>query len=82
MYKNTLKILIAILRSSTSNLISSNRIKDPQDVDEEINDIHVQVDGGKDVLLWRQIMHQHLDTKKQCYFCRIPFLYNLQYSHP
>lgn len=43
-----------------ADLTSSCRIKDSQDVDEEINNIHVQVDGGKDVLLWRQIMHQHL----------------------
>jgi hypothetical protein len=54
-----------------ADLTASSRIKDSQDVDEEINDIHVQVDGGKDVFLWRQIMHQHLDTKKKCYFCRI-----------
>lgn len=61
------KILTAILRFWISNgryLASSSRIKDSQDVDEEIDDIHVQVDGSKDVLLWRQIMHQHLDTKK------------------
>jgi len=65
-----------------ADLTASSRIKNSQDVDEEINDIHVQVNGGKDVLLWRQIMHQHLDTKKKCYFCRIPSLYNLQYLHP
>lgn len=61
------------------DLTSTSRIKDSKDVDEEINDIQVQVDGGKDILLWRQIIHQHLETKKQHYFCKILRLYNF---HP
>jgi hypothetical protein len=57
--------------------MSSRRLKDTEDVDEQINNIQVKVDGGKDVFLWRQLLHQYLETIKQCYFCRMPRPYNL-----
>uniref|UniRef100_A0A8D3D290 Beta-2-microglobulin n=1 Tax=Scophthalmus maximus TaxID=52904 RepID=A0A8D3D290_SCOMX len=33
-------------------------VEDAQDVQKEVDDVQVEVDGGQDVLLWRQLLHQ------------------------
>lgn len=35
-------------------------VEDPQDVQEEVDDVQVEVDGGQDVLLWGQLLHQQV----------------------
>lgn len=41
-------------------LVLIDSLQYAQYVDEQVDDIHVQVDGGQDVLLRRQVLHHHL----------------------
>lgn len=36
-----------------------HRVEDAQNVQEEVDDVQVEVNGGQDVLLRRELLHQH-----------------------
>lgn len=37
-----------------------HRVKDTQDVQEEVHDVQVEVDGGQDMLLGGELLHQQV----------------------
>ena len=44
-------------------LVSAHGLQDSQDVEEEVDEVQVQVDGGQDVLLCRQLVHDQVSVK-------------------
>ena len=37
--------------------------KNPQNVQEEVQNVQVEIDGGQDVLLWGDLVHHHVHIK-------------------
>lgn len=44
-------------------LVSPRRLHEAQDVDEEVDEVEVEVDGRKDVLLRRHLVHDHVGVE-------------------
>ena len=44
-------------------LFSVDLLQDLEDLDEEVDDVQIELDGGHDVLLGTQTGHDHLKTK-------------------
>jgi len=43
--------------------VLTSRLHDAEDVDKQVDEVQVEVDGSHDVLLWRQLVHDHVSVK-------------------
>lgn len=44
-------------------LVSAESLHDAEDVEEEVDKVEVEIDRGQDVLLRRQLVHDHVRVK-------------------